>query len=149
MTPLMAESKVSLDLLREAGYRYVLDWPVDDQPIWMQTRSGQLLNVPYPTELNDYVVTCQLNQDPLQYTGAIVRQFEELIDQCEKQPLVFSLALHTMISGQPHRLRSLRDALRRIFDHPKFDRVWLTLPGEIAAFCETLPAGTIPGDTNR
>jgi allantoinase len=148
MTPLMAESKVSLDLLQEAGYRYVLDWPVDDQPIWMQTRSGRLLNVPYPTELNDYVVTCQLNQDPVQYTGAIFRQFEELVEQSEKQPLVFSLALHTMISGQPHRLRLLRDTLNRIFDHPRFDRVWLTLPGEIASFCEGLPVGTIPGDKN-
>lgn len=45
MTPLMAQSKVSLDLLKEAGYRYVLDWPCDDQPIWMNTRAGPLLSI--------------------------------------------------------------------------------------------------------
>jgi len=143
MTPLMAESKVSLDLLKEAGYRYVLDWPCDDQPIWMRTRAGSLLSIPYPVELNDYVVTCQLDMDPEQYVRAVVRQFEEMIEQSERQPLVFSIALHSFIVGQPHRLRVLRDGLRRIRQHPRFDRVWLTRPGDIAAYCESLPAGTL------
>ena len=38
--PYLAQSAVTLDLLREAGYKYVLDWPADDQPFWMRTRSG-------------------------------------------------------------------------------------------------------------
>jgi len=145
MSPLMSESKTTLDLLKEAGYRYVLDWPCDDQPIWMKTRSGPLLNIPYPVEINDFVVICQLNQDPVQYADAVLRQFEELVEQSERQPLVFAISLHTMISGQPHRLRVLRDRLRRILDHPKFDRVWLTRPEAIAGYCEKLPSGTIPG----
>jgi len=41
------------DLLKEAGYIYSMDWPCDDQPIWMRTRSGPILLVPYPVELND------------------------------------------------------------------------------------------------
>lgn len=145
MTPLMAQSKISLDLLKEAGYRYVLDWPCDDQPIWMKTRAGPLLNIPYPIEINDFVVVCQLDQDPVQYVEAVVRQFEEMLEQSERQPLVFALSLHTMISGQPHRLRPLREGLRRIFANPRFDRVWVTLPQEIARHCETLPPGIVPG----
>jgi allantoinase len=144
MTPLMAQSKVSLDLLKEAGYRYVLDWPCDDQPLWMKTRAGPLLNIPYPIEINDFVVVCQLDQDPVQYVEAVVRQFEEMLEQSERQPLVFALSLHTMISGQPHRLRALREGLRRIFANPRFDRVWVTLPQEIARHCETLPSGIVP-----
>jgi hypothetical protein len=27
-------------LLQEAGYRYVMDWTMDDQPIWLRTRKG-------------------------------------------------------------------------------------------------------------
>ena len=107
MTPLMAQSKVSLDLLKEAGYRYSLDWPIDDQPCWLRTRSGALLNIPYPIELNDFVVICQLNQDILQYVDTVIRQFEEMIEQCEKAPLVFSISLHTMISGRITADRSL------------------------------------------
>ena len=36
------------DLLKEAGFKYLMDWPMDDQPIWMRTRSGPILSVPYP-----------------------------------------------------------------------------------------------------
>jgi peptidoglycan/xylan/chitin deacetylase (PgdA/CDA1 family) len=145
MTPLMMPSEVTLDLLKEAGYRYALDWPVDDQPCWMRTRSGPLLNIPYPLETNDYGVALTFHHDAVQFAATMVRQFEEMIEQSERAPLVFSIALHTMISGQPHRIRALRDGLSRILNHPKFDRVWLTRPGDIASYCESLPTGIIPG----
>jgi peptidoglycan/xylan/chitin deacetylase (PgdA/CDA1 family) len=148
MTPLMMPSKVTLDLLKEAGYRYLLDWPCDDQPYWMSTRAGRILNIPYPVETNDFVPILQLHHDPLQFVDTVVRQFEEMVDQSARQPLVFALSLHTMISGQPHRLRALRDGLRRMLSHPKFDRVWVTRPGEIAAHCEGLPAGVVPGSSS-
>jgi peptidoglycan/xylan/chitin deacetylase (PgdA/CDA1 family) len=144
MTPLMMPSGVTLDLLKEAGYRYVLDWPCDDQPFWMRTRAGPLLNVPYPVETNDFVPIVQLHHDPLQFMGTVVRQFEELLDQSARQPLVFALSLHTMISGQPHRLRALRDGLRHMLGHQDFSRVWVTRPGEIAAHCASLPPGIVP-----
>ena len=145
MTPLMMPSSVTLDLLKEAGYRYVLDWPCDDQPYWMRTRAGPLLNVPYPVETNDFVPILQLHHDPLQFMATVVRQFEEMLDQSARQPLVFSLSLHTMVSGQPHRLRALRDGLRHMLGHRDFNRVWLTRPGEIAAHCAALHPGTVPG----
>jgi peptidoglycan/xylan/chitin deacetylase (PgdA/CDA1 family) len=145
MTPLQNESRVTPDLVKEAGYRYILDWPCDDQPFWMRTRAGPLLNVPYPAECNDYTPIVYLHHDPLQFMATVVRQFEEMIGQSTRQPLVFAISLHTMIFGQPHRLRALRDGLRRILDHPDFDRVWLTRPGDIAAHCESLPPGIVPG----
>lgn len=46
--PYFAQSGRTLDLLKEAGYSYVLDWPADDQPYWMRTRSGPILSIPYP-----------------------------------------------------------------------------------------------------
>ena len=33
-----AETSVTPDLLKECGFTHLLDWPVDDQPIWMRTR---------------------------------------------------------------------------------------------------------------
>ena len=41
-------------------------------------------------------------------------------------PLVCGIALHTMIVGQPYRLRELRRALRHVVDD---GRAWVTLPG--------------------
>ena len=51
--------QVTLDLLQEDGYTYCMDWgSLDDQPLWMKTRSGgKILAVPYAMELNDYPVS--------------------------------------------------------------------------------------------
>src|SRR5258708_5765407 len=51
--PWISESRYTPDLLKEAGYRYLLDWCCDDQPLWFNTRSGQILSIPYPQEIND------------------------------------------------------------------------------------------------
>jgi len=29
-------------LLKELGYKYLMDWPMDDQPVWMRTRKGRI-----------------------------------------------------------------------------------------------------------
>lgn len=145
MTPLQAESLLTPDLLKEAGYRYLLDWPADDQPYWMRTRSGPLLSIPYAVETNDFVSVLHLRHDPVQFVDAVVRQFNEMLEQSARQPLVLALSLHPFIMGQPHRLRVLREGLRRILGHPDFDRVWTTHPGEIATHCESLAPGIIPG----
>ena len=53
MGPAASESNVTPDLLKEAGYDYVLDWCHDDRPVALKTRAGPLLSVPYPQEAND------------------------------------------------------------------------------------------------
>ena len=59
------------------------------------------------------------------------------------QPLVCGIALHTMIVGQPYRLRMLREALQHIVSHPQKDKVWFTRPGAIYDHCAALPKGTM------
>jgi len=39
--------------MQDLGFDFLMDWPADDQPIWMKTRSGPLMSVPYPIEVND------------------------------------------------------------------------------------------------
>ena len=53
MSPWISNSALTPDLLQEAGYRYFMDWTCDDQPIWMRTRNGRILAMPYPVECND------------------------------------------------------------------------------------------------
>jgi peptidoglycan/xylan/chitin deacetylase (PgdA/CDA1 family) len=145
MTPLQAESLVTPDLLKEAGYRYMVDWPCDDQPFHMTTRAGPLLNVPYAVETNDYLSVIHLRQDAPVYEEVVIRQYEELLAQSVERPLVFAISLHTFIMGQPHRLRTLRNIFRRILEHRDFGRVWLTTPGAIADHCLAMKPGIIPG----
>ena len=141
--PWLAETGVTLDLLKEAGYRYVMDWAIDDQPIWMRTRAGPILSVPYPAELNDLPALVNRPHTGRQFAEMIIDQFDEMLAQSRKYPLVFAVAVHPFIIGQPFRLRALRDALRHIMAHK--EAVWLTTPGEIARHCESLPKGTLPG----
>jgi allantoinase len=141
--PGLAESGLTPDLLKEAGYRYLMDWPVDDQPIWMATRAGPILSVPYPTELNDLPALLTRHHTGRQFAEMVTDQFDEMLLQSQKYPLVFSVALHPFIIGQPFRLHAFRGAIRHILDHR--DELWITTPGEIARFCESLPQGIIPG----
>jgi len=107
--PGLAESRATPDLLKEAGYRYVMDWGFDDQPVWMRTRSGPILSVPYPVEVNDLPALVFRRHTGRQFAEMIVDQFDELLDQSRKYPLVFAVALHPFVIGQPHRLRAFRD----------------------------------------
>jgi allantoinase len=145
MGPWMSQSAVTPDLLQEAGFHYAMDWPCDDQPIWLKTRSGRLMSLPYSFEINDSPQLIVRRHTAEEFGTMIVKQFEEMLRQSEKQPLVLGIALHTMIMGQPHRLHVLREAIEHIVNHPDYAKhVWLTRPRDIYAHCLELPEGVVP-----
>ncbi|SON56697.1 putative urate catabolism protein [Hartmannibacter diazotrophicus] len=146
MGPAASESRVTPDLLKEAGYRYVMDWPADDQPFWLRTRSGPLLSVPYPAELNDSAAIIHRRQTAHDFAQMIVDQFDEMVELSAERPLVMTISLHAFVVGQPFRLKPLREALRHCVEHKLKDRVWWTRPGDIADFCYQLPPGLVPGE---
>jgi allantoinase len=141
--PWISQSRVTPDLLQEAGYGYLLDWCMDDQPIWFRTRRGRILAVPYPQELNDIpmIVGRRIGGDA--FAQMIVDAFDEMREQARAQPLVMGIALHPYLVGQPHRLRHLRRALQHI--QANSADVWLTTAGAIARHTASLPPGTVPG----
>ncbi len=142
--PWISQSWVTPDLLKEAGYRYMLDWHFDDQPQWFATRAGPLLAVPYPAmEVNDSPAFVYRRVSEPDFTRMIVDNFDEMLEQSRQQPLVCMLSLHTFIAGHPFRVRELRRALQHVAAHR--DDVWLTHPGAIARHVAALPAGTVAG----
>jgi peptidoglycan/xylan/chitin deacetylase (PgdA/CDA1 family) len=143
MAPWMASTRWTPDLLKEVGFDFLMDWPADDQPLWMKTRSGPLMSVPYPIEINDSPQILVRHHGADDFRDMIIGQFEELLRQSARQPLVCGIALHTMIVGQPYRLRALREALQHIASHPQKDKVWFTRPSDIYDHCASLPKGTM------
>jgi allantoinase len=132
LSPWIAESRVTPDLLAEAGYRYTLNWCHDDQPGWMRTRNGRhLLSVPYPQEINDIPAIVVRRAGADAFADMIVDNFEEMRMQAARQPLVMGIALHSYIVGQPFRLRHLRRALAHIA--AARDDIWICRAGDIAA----------------
>jgi peptidoglycan/xylan/chitin deacetylase (PgdA/CDA1 family) len=138
LSPWISESGLTPDLLREAGFRYTLNWCHDDQPTVMRTRAGPLWAVPYPQELNDIPMIIGRQMDAKDFAQMIIDQFDEMLEQSHKpsEPhgLVMGIALHPYIIGQPYRLRHLRRALRHIAMHATITapgEVWITTPGAI------------------
>ena len=145
MSPWLSNSPVTLDLLQEAGYRYVMDWTHDDQPVWMRTRSGgRILSMPYPIETNDNRALVWFGYSSEDYASMLIDCFDEMLDQSTAMPLVFPVSLHPFVVGRPYRMRALRRAFEHIARHR--DRIWLTRPGDICRHVESLPPGTLPGD---
>ena len=133
------------DLLKELGYTYLMDWPMDDQPVWMRTRAGPILSIPYPIELNDSQHVIHRKGDAIDFCDMIVEQFDEMVEQSVRHPLVMNVSVHPYVFGQPFRLRMLRRALQHCVGHAQAERVWWVRPCDIADHCLTLPAGVIPG----
>jgi allantoinase len=144
MGPWIAETPVTLDLLKQEGFRYVMDWPADDQPFWMRTSAGPILSVPYSVEINDSPAMVFRHHSGTDFEQMIIDQFDELLEQSSRYPLVCSIVLHPFVIGQPYRLRAFRRALRHVI--AQRDRLWVARPGELARYVETLPAGVVPGD---
>lgn len=142
MSPWINQTWVTVDLLEEAGYRYVLDWGHDDQPTWLATRrGGRLLALPYARPTNDIPLLHLGKMAPTTWADILIDQFDEMLDQSARQPLIFNLSLHPYLVGHAFRLRHLR----RVFAHiaRNRDRIWLTRPGAIDEYARTLPADCI------
>jgi len=140
--PLALQQLGDMDLLQETGYRYAMDWTMDDQPIWIRTRKGRILAMPYPIEVND----TRGSLVPV-HRGRVRRHDRRSVRgdaaQSARQPLVCPISLHPFVIGRPYRIRRLRRALQHILEHG--ERVWLTRPRDICAHVESLPAGVVPG----
>jgi allantoinase len=143
LAPYISQTVDSLDLLKEAGLRYMMDWPLDDQPVWFRTKHGPILSIPYSHDLNDSFEAVTRRIPSQLYCENLIDQFDEMLEESEKRPLVMSIVLHSFILGQPHRLRQFRKVIEHILKHR--DKIWLTRSGEICSYIESLPAGIVPG----
>lgn len=142
MGPYFAQSDATLDLLREAGYDFMLDWPADDQPFWLRTRAGPILSVPYSVELNDSPSLIFRQEAMASFERMIIDQFDEMLEQSSKHPLVCTLVIHAFIIGYPYRLRALRRALQHILTHR--DDLWITTVRGVSDYVRTLDQGVVP-----
>jgi allantoinase len=105
--------------------------------------TGRILSIPYAHDLNDSLEAVSRRTPSQRYCENLIDQFDEMLEESERRPLVMSLVLHSFILGQPHRLRQFRRVIEHILAHR--DRIWLTRSGDLCKFIESLPAGVVPG----
>lgn len=138
MSPYLTPSANTSDLLAEAGYSYCMDWGIcDEQPFWVKAKTGPLLAMPYPIELNDQPAVVYRRNTAAEYAEMLVDNFDEMLRKSEDTPLVCAISIHTFILGQPFRLARLRRALEHML--ARRERVWVALPQQICSHYVGLP----------
>jgi hypothetical protein len=126
--PGLTETWETPDLLVEEGFDYVCDWVLDDQPVWLKTRTKPIVNLPYTQECNDVAMMLIQHHKASEYYDRAVDQFEQLYQDAgprngppgpaiRRSARIMALVVHPYIMGAPHRLRYFRDVLARIRDH--------------------------------
>jgi peptidoglycan/xylan/chitin deacetylase (PgdA/CDA1 family) len=112
--PGLTETWETPDLLVEAGFDYVCDWVLDDQPVMLNTRSGPIINIPYTQECNDVAMMLIQHHTASEYSNRAIDQFEQLHHDARTSARVMAIVVHPYIMGAPHRLKYFRRAIEHI-----------------------------------
>jgi peptidoglycan/xylan/chitin deacetylase (PgdA/CDA1 family) len=115
--PGLTETWETTDLLAEAGYDYVCDWVLDDQPVVLKTRTKPIVNVPYTQECNDIAMLLIQHHAAGEYYQRAMDQFEQLYADSRDSARVMALVVHPYVMGAPHRAKYYRRALQDIRAH--------------------------------
>ena len=122
--PGLTETWETPDILVEEGYDYVADWVLDDQPVWLKTRTKPLLNVPYTQECNDVAMMLIQHHKASEYYDRAVDQFDQIYadaaefcagygDGCS--PIHYGCSSSTQVFSQGNRAHSQK-VRRKILD---------------------------------
>jgi allantoinase len=112
--PGLTETWETPDLLVEEGYDYVADWVLDDQPVWLKTKTRPILNLPYTQECNDVAMMLIQHHKASEYSDRALDQFEQIHADSATSARVMALVVHPYIMGAPHRLKYFRRVLETI-----------------------------------
>jgi peptidoglycan/xylan/chitin deacetylase (PgdA/CDA1 family) len=117
--PGLTETWETPDVLSEAGYRYVADWVIDDQPVWLKTRHKPILNIPYTQECNDVAMMLIQHHKASEFYDRAMDQFEQIYkDSSKDHARVMAISVHPYIMGAPHRVKYFRKIFEKIRKKP-------------------------------
>jgi peptidoglycan/xylan/chitin deacetylase (PgdA/CDA1 family) len=114
--PGLTETWETPDILAEQGYEYVSDWVLDDQPVWLKTKTRPLVSVPYTQECNDVAMMLIQHHKASEYADRAIDQFDQLYADSKDSARVMALVVHPYIMGAPHRLKYYRKALEHVLE---------------------------------
>jgi len=113
-SPYGSQSPATLELLAEAGVRYVGDFANDDRPFGIVAGGRPLVAVPMNHFYSDlhFIHACRQHVDD--YAQATLRAAEWLAAEAQPAPSVLSLVVHPWIMGATHRVSAFASLLRSL-----------------------------------
>jgi peptidoglycan/xylan/chitin deacetylase (PgdA/CDA1 family) len=131
LSPAKSESMNTLDLIAAQSIEYVCDWINDDMPYAIETGSGEIHSMPHSHEIDDQTIMLHYQHSEADFTQQVLDQFSVLYGEAENQGgRIMAITIHPWMSGQPHRIGALEQALARIMEH---EGVWSATGAEILA----------------
>ncbi len=131
LSPAKSESMNTLDLIAAEGIAYVCDWVNDDLPFPMRTEAGELHSLPLSHEISDQTILHHYQHSEQDFVDQVGDQFDVLYREATAADgRLMTVTIHPWMSGQPHRIKFLEQALRHIVGH---DGVWSASGAEILA----------------
>lgn len=124
------ESTRTPRLLAERGIRYLLDWPNDEQPYWMDTGAGRLLSVPVQADLDDVVAHWHRKLSMDRWVRSVADAVDQLIVDGADRPRCLVLNLHAWLTGQPWRSTWLAELLALLA--ARRQEIWFTTCDRLA-----------------
>lgn len=116
-SPGLTETDETVDLLAEAGIEYVADWVLDEQPLPIRTRTGNIVSIPYTLEINDVVMNAVQQQPSDEILRRGKDQFDRLYLEGATAPRVMAISIHPYLTGVPHRIKYLEALYDYILGH--------------------------------
>ena len=131
LSPAKSESMRTLDLLAAEGIEYVCDWISDDMPFPLRAETGEIVSLPLSHEISDQTILHAYQHSEQAFVDQVCDQFDVLYrESSATDGRLMTVTIHPWMSGQPHRIRFLEEALAHIAGH---DGVWSATGAEILA----------------
>ena len=117
-SPGLSETPETLDLLAEAGFEYVANWPADDQPCRVETAKGTMVALPYTLEMNDIAMMVLQSHPSEEWLRRGMEQFDRLYAESERITRVMAISVHPYITGVAHRIGYLEKLYHHLGRRP-------------------------------
>ena len=117
--PGRGQTFTTLDLVKEAGFKWFGDWVLDELPQSVKTAHGPLVSIPYSIELNDIGIMLSANQPSDAMLMRTKDSFDCLYAEAVEQggARILTFGVHPYISGVPHRIKYFKELLKYLASH--------------------------------
>ncbi|MFG6475546.1 hypothetical protein ACFXP7_04085 [Microbacterium sp. P06] len=130
-SPERASTPRTTALLREAGFTWFGDWPIDERPVALSGGSAGLTAVPHPLETEDMFSLYTRGQPFTDYEDVLAATIDQLVADADVVgPRHLGLSWFGWVSGQAAFADVAERTLRLLAAHPD---VRIVTPGEVAS----------------
>lgn len=114
LSPGLRENPDTPDHLAELGVEYVFDWGLDDVPLPMTVKRGQLTALPYTLEINDSIVYAVEKHASGEMLERLDRALAVYRTECQHGTHILGIGLHPHLLGTAHRIGELTAMVERL-----------------------------------